>query len=137
MFLKNKNIIFKIRRSKVTDYAALTIEFYKRIIVIPWSFSYNSFVKLSLYNIIHLYHDPFLWISNIADCTCHQLTNALLQSEVGRGYSLNISAHRSEITNLTCYQLTTVYMNQHYRKCLSPVSYESSKHHQVFQGSGL
>ena len=24
MFLKNKNIIFKIRRSKVTDYAALT-----------------------------------------------------------------------------------------------------------------
>ena len=26
MFLKNKNIIFKIRRSKVTDYAALSIE---------------------------------------------------------------------------------------------------------------
>ena len=26
MFLKNKNIIFKIRRSKVTDYAALTLE---------------------------------------------------------------------------------------------------------------
>ena len=25
MFLKNKNIIFKIRRSKVTDYAALNI----------------------------------------------------------------------------------------------------------------
>ena len=24
VFLKNKNIIFKIRRSKVTDYAALT-----------------------------------------------------------------------------------------------------------------
>ena len=24
MFLKNKNIIFKIRRSKVTDYAALS-----------------------------------------------------------------------------------------------------------------
>ena len=27
MFLKNKNIIFKIRRSKVTDYAALTFIF--------------------------------------------------------------------------------------------------------------
>ena len=27
MFLKNKNIIFKIRRSKVTDYAALNIDF--------------------------------------------------------------------------------------------------------------
>ena len=25
MFLKNKNIIFKIRRSKVTDYAALML----------------------------------------------------------------------------------------------------------------
>ena len=25
MFLKNKNIIFKIRRSKVTDYAAITV----------------------------------------------------------------------------------------------------------------
>ena len=25
MFLKNKNIIFKIRRSKVTDYAALSV----------------------------------------------------------------------------------------------------------------
>ena len=25
MFLKNKNIIFKIRRSKVTDYAALRL----------------------------------------------------------------------------------------------------------------
>ena len=25
MFLKNKNIIFKIRRSKVTDYAALIL----------------------------------------------------------------------------------------------------------------
>ena len=26
MFLKNKNIIFKIRTSKVTDYAALIVE---------------------------------------------------------------------------------------------------------------
>ena len=26
MFLKNKNIIFKIRRSKVTDYAALNVD---------------------------------------------------------------------------------------------------------------
>ena len=28
MFLKNKNIIFKIRRSKVTDYAALILCLY-------------------------------------------------------------------------------------------------------------
>ena len=26
VFLKNKNIIFKIRRSKVTDYAALSVD---------------------------------------------------------------------------------------------------------------
>ena len=30
MFLKNKNIIFKIRRSKVTDYAALIIHVYMK-----------------------------------------------------------------------------------------------------------
>ena len=29
MFLKNKNIIFKIRRSKVTEYAALILIFLK------------------------------------------------------------------------------------------------------------
>ena len=32
MFLKNKNIIFKIRRSKVTDYAALTNNIYLNFI---------------------------------------------------------------------------------------------------------
>ena len=31
MFLKNKNIIFKIRRSKVTDYAALSQALYSKI----------------------------------------------------------------------------------------------------------
>ena len=31
VFLKNKNIIFKIRRSKVTDYAALTAERVNRL----------------------------------------------------------------------------------------------------------
>ena len=31
MFLKNKNIIFKIRRSKVTDYAALKEVFFSLI----------------------------------------------------------------------------------------------------------
>ena len=36
MFLKNKNIIFKIRRSKVTDYAALTKQGKMTI--------YNSFI---------------------------------------------------------------------------------------------
>ena len=30
MFLKNKNIIFKIRRSKVTDYAALNISLFSK-----------------------------------------------------------------------------------------------------------
>ena len=31
VFLKNKNIIFKIRRSKVTDYAALKVDSHKAI----------------------------------------------------------------------------------------------------------
>ena len=36
MFLKNKNIIFKIRRSKVTDYAALSqVELHGWIQIIP------------------------------------------------------------------------------------------------------
>ena len=30
MFLKNKNIIFRIRRSKVTDYAALIVKLPKQ-----------------------------------------------------------------------------------------------------------
>ena len=33
MFLKNKNIIFKIRRSKVTDYAALRVRNKKNLIL--------------------------------------------------------------------------------------------------------
>ena len=36
MFLKNKNIIFKIRRSKVTDYAALSIS-----VRLPYEISNN------------------------------------------------------------------------------------------------
>ena len=37
MFLKNKNIIFEIRRSKVTDYAALRTEQYWPLQVIQLS----------------------------------------------------------------------------------------------------
>ena len=44
MFLKNKNIIFKIRRSKVTDYAALKVEVRKSNNCIP------SFPFILLYN---------------------------------------------------------------------------------------
>ena len=38
MFLKNKNIIFKIRRSKVTDYAALNDLGHLLLVIIvnPW-----------------------------------------------------------------------------------------------------
>ena len=41
-----------------------SMEFYKGII--ERSFSYNSFVKLSLYNVTHLSHCLFLWTPNIA-----------------------------------------------------------------------
>ena len=40
MFLKNKNIIFKIRRSKVTDYAALMISVFKLILCVGASSMY-------------------------------------------------------------------------------------------------
>ena len=37
VFLKNKNIIFKIRRSKVTDYAALTGSILQKLsILVDW-----------------------------------------------------------------------------------------------------
>ena len=45
VFLKNKNIIFKIRRSKVTDYAALNIGFrvqQKRLYISRGCTSYNA-----------------------------------------------------------------------------------------------
>ena len=45
MFLKNENITFKIRRSKVTDYAALS----KQILLFPKFTSYtNIFIKLKM-----------------------------------------------------------------------------------------
>ena len=47
MFLKNKNIIFKIRRSKITDYAALS-----------WCFDYGPVVEFSL---THICLASFLW----------------------------------------------------------------------------
>ena len=40
VFLKNKNIIFKIRRSKVTDYAALMTS----LILMPLSFRLKDLV---------------------------------------------------------------------------------------------
>ena len=46
MFLKNKNIIFKIRRSKVTDYAALSI-------VLLSTFGYIKRVSRTLYLLGH------------------------------------------------------------------------------------
>ena len=46
MFLKNKNIIFKIRRSKVTDYAALISPFNIPIspihVLLPRNVKYNK-----------------------------------------------------------------------------------------------
>ena len=41
MFLKNKNIIFKIRRSKVTEYAAKSKKFNRKIGIIFLSISLN------------------------------------------------------------------------------------------------
>ena len=46
MFLKNKNIIFKIRRSKVTDYAALTkLNCYQNILRLEYTIKVYNRVK--------------------------------------------------------------------------------------------
>ena len=45
MFLKNKNIIFKIRRSKVTDYAALNKNVKHDVKLI-----YTVYVRISVQN---------------------------------------------------------------------------------------
>ena len=47
MFLKNKNIIFKIRRSKVTDYAALKLN---------KNFTVSSLVTLCLCDVFTVAH---------------------------------------------------------------------------------
>ena len=51
---------------------------------IQWSFSYNSFVKLSLYNKVHLYPSPFLRTPNrvIKGMLCSNM-GIVLWDEVG------------------------------------------------------
>ena len=46
MFLKNRNISFKIKRSKVTDYAALMLNSKKSFL---WAYSVNSLVFFSIF----------------------------------------------------------------------------------------
>ena len=57
MFLKNKNIIFKIRRSKVTDYAALMLHLKKFAYLDLWQFltNYNA-VPLYIWGSIRMDH---------------------------------------------------------------------------------
>ena len=50
MFLKNKNIIFKIRRSKVTDYAALTKKIVTEIEKVP-IFSPKTILLFRVYRV--------------------------------------------------------------------------------------
>ena len=57
-FLKNKNIIFKIRRSKVTDYAALiyvlafyTVSCCSCVFLNVWSSIKSIFLKLKILNV--------------------------------------------------------------------------------------
>ena len=65
MFLKNKNIIFKIRRSKVTDYAALSNN--RPLNLLFWS-SFEWLLKtgLTVYDIFIL-----LGCTVFLACGCH------------------------------------------------------------------
>ena len=61
VFLKNKNIIFKIRRSKVTDYAALIkvlAALYVKLLVLSCNGA-NMFVTNVDYNVCFIYRDLF------------------------------------------------------------------------------
>ena len=52
VFLKNKNIIFKIGRSKVTDYAALNAKYTTYLIIIlEFSQFWDSYLNTHSFNI--------------------------------------------------------------------------------------
>ena len=54
MFLRNKNIIFKIRRSKVTDYAALMVrKSMKDSMVLKTPVKAKAYVILTSLNYVH------------------------------------------------------------------------------------
>ena len=61
MFLKNKNIIFKIRRSKVTDYAALSIfrthaqKKYRKVLEMKGTYILNILALLLFENLQRIY----------------------------------------------------------------------------------
>ena len=48
VFLKNRNIIFKMKISKVTDYAALSRVYFDEYILIPGTMFINYFYNLTL-----------------------------------------------------------------------------------------
>ena len=79
MFLKNKNIIFKIRRSKVTDYAALST----LILFLPLFLMHFTSLSYFLYFTRVLewfkYCDPF-WIF----CYCAALLQFILPGRVAQ-----------------------------------------------------
>ena len=56
MFLKNKNIIFKIRRSKVTDYAALKHRFLRIELKFHMTTPYDWLAKIYANLIILTYY---------------------------------------------------------------------------------
>ena len=75
MFLKNKNIIFKIRRSKVTDYAALNRTRLGDIETLQISWSALGFFQASF--LCLLCHDTcFLRLySKVSSCTFYAIEN--------------------------------------------------------------
>ena len=58
MSLKNKNIIFKIRRSKVTDYAALRRCIYKKIHYVSIDLGVKVTQNVAQYPLHHVTYTP-------------------------------------------------------------------------------
>ena len=78
MFLKNKNIIFKVRRSKVTDYAALTISNENPMLRLR-SFFHFHIIELTLRRGMGLVRDAefggnsVIWSSSFSTWVCRYL----------------------------------------------------------------
>ena len=126
MFLKNKNIIFKIRRSKVTDYAALNVHpskhvqsgHYRPIVARDWMLA-GMLIKTCILKVCQL--KPLLRVWSISQSICVveivcQCFCALLIRTVGSKILAKCSCLFTTITVFTVF----VRRSSYYICCLYP-----------------
>ena len=89
---------------KIFNHGILQRNFRK--MTIRWSFSYVSFVKLSLYNTIHLQHNPFLWTQNIIIEPVHEISNKEL---CATSKGSNQPAHMCSLIRAVAHHLNILF----------------------------